>query len=138
MLDLTTLRARLRSWLSDSTGLALSDGLLDEAALQALDAINRAGAIAYAVQGLDGAPDTTLPESLEALLVGGAGALAAEGAAVAAERLLEPTAERTTVLVAWGRVQYERFQAALAELRTRQMQCGLEPPYATWPEVEDV
>ncbi|GAP12902.1 hypothetical protein LARV_00642 [Longilinea arvoryzae] len=138
MLDLTTLRARLRAWLSDSTGLALSDGLLDEAALQALDAINRAGATGYSVQGLGEAPITTLPAALEILLVHGAGALAAEGAAVAAERLLEPDGQRTTVLVAWGRAQYGRFQIALAELRARQMQSGLEPPYAAWGEAPDV
>ncbi len=138
MLDLSTLRARLRSWLSDSTGLALSDGLLDEAALQALDAINRAGATDYGVLGLAGASTTTLPAALEALLVHGAGALAAEGAAVAVERLLEPDGQRTAVLVAWGRAQYERFQTALAELRARQMQSGLEPPYAAWEEVSDV
>ncbi len=138
MLDLTTLRARLRAWLSDSTGLALSDGLLDEAEMLALDAINRAGASAYTVQGLGAAPGTTLPAALEALLVHGAGALAAEGAAVAAERLLEPEPQRTTVLLAWGHAQYERFQIALAELRARQMQSGLEPPYAAWEEVADV
>lgn len=138
MLDLISLRARLRAWLSDATGLALSDGLLDEAAVQALDAINRAGGTAYSVQNLNAAPATTLPASLEPLLVGGAGALAAGGAAAAAERLLEPGAQRTIVLVAWGRAQYERFQAALVELRARQMQSGLQPPYAAWQEVEDV
>ena len=42
-----------------------------------------------------------------------------------------------TVLVAWGRLQYERFQAALSELRARQMQVG-QLPYAAWEEVEDV
>lgn len=137
MIDLTALRARLRAWLDDSARLALSDGLLDEAALQALDMLNRAGATQFSVQGLNGAPATTLPTSLEALLVSGAGALAAEGSAAAAERLLEPEGQRTTVLVAWGRAQFERFQAALDELHTRQMQSGLEPPYAAWEEAGD-
>lgn len=138
MIELTALRARLRAWLDDATGLALTDGLLDEAALQALDMLNRAGATQFGVQGLNGALTTTLPTSLEALLVSGAGALAAEGCAAAAERLLEPDGQRVTVLVAWGRAQFERFQAALGELRARQMQSGLEPPYAAWEEAGDV
>jgi len=138
MIDQTALRARLRAWLDDSAGLALSDGLLDEAALQALDMLNRAGATQFSVQGLNGAPTTTLPTSLEALLVSGAGALAAEGSAAAAERLLEPEGQRVTVLVAWGRAQFERFQAVLTELHARQMQSGLQPPYATWEEAGDV
>ncbi len=118
MFDLTALRARLRAWLSDATGLALPDGMLDEVCKQALDALNRAGATDYSVQGLNDAPATTLP--------------------AAAERLLEPAGERTTVLVAWGRAQYERFLAALAELRARQMQSGSQPPYSPWEEVQDV
>lgn len=138
MFDITALRARLRAWLNDGPGLALPDGLLDEAARQALDALNRAGAAAYVVQGLDGAALTTLPAGLESLLVGGAGAFAAAGAAAAAERLLEPGGQPVTVLTAWGRMQYERFQAGLAELRARQMQSGFVPPYAAWEEVEDV
>jgi hypothetical protein len=137
MLDLTTLHIRLRAWLSDATGLALTDGLLDEAARQALDALNRAAGASYAVQGLDDAPDTTLPATLETLLVSGAVAIAAEGTAAAAERLLEPGTPPTSVLVAWGQAQYERFQAALAALRAGQMQAGSEPPYAAWQEVED-
>lgn len=137
MFDITALRARLRAWLNDGPGLALPDGLLDEAACQALDAVNRAGGSTYSVQGLDGALATSLPAGLESLLVGGAGALAAEGAAAAAERLLEPGGQPVTVLVAWGRLQYERFQAALGELHARQMQLG-QPPYAAWEEVEDV
>ena len=80
---------------------------------------------------------TSLPAGLESLLVSGAGALAAEGAAAAAERLLEPGGQPVSVLVAWGRLQYERFQAALGELHARQMQTGA-PPYAAWEEVEDV
>lgn len=138
MFDLTALRARLRAWLSDATGLALPDGLLDEVCNQALDALNRAGATEFSVQGLNDAPATTLPAALESLLVSGAGALAAEGAAAAAERLLEPAGERTTALVAWGRAQYERFLAALAELHARQMQSGGQPPYSPWEEVQDV
>lgn len=137
MFDITALRARLRAWLNDGPGLALPDDLLDEAARQALDALNRAGGTSYAVQGLDGAAVTTLPAGLEALLVSGAGAVAAEGAAAAAERLLEPGGQPVTVLVAWGRLQYERFQAALGDLRARQLQAG-QPPYASWEEVEDV
>jgi len=138
MIELTALRARLRAWLDDATGLALADGLLDEAALQALDMLNRAGATQFSVQGLNGALATTLPTALEALLVSGAGALAAEGSAAAAERLLQPEGQRVTVLVAWGRAQFERFQAALGELRARQMQSGLQPPYAAWEEADDV
>lgn len=138
MFDLTALRARLRGWLNDGPGLALPDGLLDETALQALDAVNRAGGTAYTVQGLGGAAITTLPAGLETLLVSGAGALAAEGSAAAAERLAEPGGQPVTVLVAWGRLQYERFQAALGELRARQMQSGGDPPYSAWEEVEDV
>lgn len=137
MFDITALRARLRAWLSDGTGLALPDGLLDEVASQALDALNRAGGTTYSVQGLDGAAVTSLPAGLESLLVSGAGALAAEGAAAAAERLLEPGGQPVTVLVAWGRLQYERFVAALGDLRARQMQSG-QAPYAAWEEVEDV
>ncbi len=137
MFDITALRARLRAWLNDGPGLALPDGLLDEAARQALDALNRAGGTSYAVQGLDGAAVTSLPAGLESLLVSGAGAVAAEGAAAAAERLLEPGGQPVTVLVAWGRLQYERFQAALGELHARQMQAG-ELPYTAWEEVEDV
>ena len=137
MFDITALRARLRAWLNDGPGLALPDGLLDEAARQALDALNRAGGTSYSVQGLDDALATTLPAGLESLLVSGAGAVAAEGAAAAAERLLEPGGLPVTVLVAWGRLQYERFQAALSELRARQMQVG-QLPYAAWEEVEDV
>jgi hypothetical protein len=137
MIDQTAMRARLRAWLDDATGLALPDGLLDEAALQALDLLNRAGATQFGVQGLNGAAVTTLPASLEALLVSGAGALAAEGSAAAAERLLLPEGKRATVLVAWGRAQFERFQAALGELRARQMQSGLQPPYAAWEEDEN-
>ena len=137
MFDITALRARLRAWLSDGTGLALPDGLLDQAALQALDLLNRAGGTVYSVQGLGGAVATTLPAALESLLVSGAGALAAEGAAAAAERLAEPGGQPVTVLVAWGRLQYERFLAALGDVRARQLQAG-QPPYAGWEEVEDV
>lgn len=137
MFDITALRARLRAWLSDGPGLALPDGLLDEAALQALDLLNRAGGTSFSVQGLDGALATSLPAGLESLLVSGAGALAAEGAAAAAERLLEPAGQPVTVLVAWGRLQYERFQAALGDVRARQLQAG-QPPYTGWEEVEDV
>lgn len=137
MFDITALRARLRAWLNDGPGLALPDGLLDEAAQQALDAVNRAGGTVFAVQGLGGAPATSLPAGLETLLVSGAGALAAEGAAAAAERLLEPGGQPVSVLVAWGRLQYERFQAALGELHARQLQAG-EPPYSAWEEVGDV
>lgn len=118
---LATLLTRVRDLLADSGADLWMDASLTEALRLALGEYNLAarvdapaGALA-ALQGLDGATETSLPAAHESLLVWGAAAWAALGRAVDRAGLQDGGAE-SQVFKAWGEARLGEFKAMLAAL----------------------
>ncbi len=117
-LNLTTLLEQTRLFLHDSEGARYSADDLTAAARMALMEINLVSAQGFALAGLDGADETTLPDSLQHLLVmGAAGYAASARAAAQAEWELAP--QKTLPLALWSRNVMEDFRRIL---------CTLYPP----------
>ena len=132
MSDLDTLRTRLAGQLSDAYAELWSSAALDECLRLALGQYNRAAGTACTVGGLDGALTTTLPAADWDLLLSGAAGLAAAAHALERTSQFSPDATTGAELLAWGRLQLERFGAGLEQVRLKGLQSSLASPHSPW------
>lgn len=132
MSDLDTLRTRLARQLSDSSAELWPVETLDECLRLALGHYNRAAGAARTVGGLDGAAASTLPPADWDLLLSGAAGLAAGFHALERTSQFSPDADTAAELLAWGRLQLERFESGLEQVRLKGLQASPEVPHSPW------
>lgn len=132
MSDLETLRSRLALQLSDASADLWPAAALDECLRLALAGYNRAAGASCSLGGLDGALVTTLPAADWDLLLNGAAGLAASVQALARASQFSPDSGVAGTLLAWAKLQLERFEAGLGQVRLRGLQASPASPHSPW------
>ena len=136
-MNLTEIRTEVSLHLNDPSQLIWTETLLDAAIRAALEALGRALGGAFALEGLDGALETTLDGSHRQVLVAGAVAYAlalrVSGRfedARAGEDLPDRRAD-------WAGIQMARFEKLLGQVRVQSHQTAETAPYDPWDWEEE-
>ena len=101
---------------------------------QALGQINAAFTAKFTISGLDGAVDTSLPESYDTALLLGASAFILDFSIRSRFIGYHDTPEVSEKLVPWAEKMKEEFQAALDRLRVVELQQTTNPPAFQIPD----
>lgn len=115
MTALSDLYPRIRATLHDIPGLVYDTPTLDEALRAALAAYTVGNLFAVRLEGLDGAADTSLPASHEALIVLGAAGYAARARAAEQAGRAQPEGDPAALRL-WAESQLAEFQRLLASV----------------------
>lgn len=132
--SLTSITARVRCLLKDSSGLTWSEAELGECIHQALDDLNQSAGQTWALGGLDGAPSTDLPSGLTSLLARGAAAYALLILAASRADLFNFQPGICQAYAAAGAALLKQFQhglALLAQVRISGLQDAASAPFPT-------
>ena len=113
---LSSLETRVKTYLSDATGLIFTTELVDEGLRLALGQLNLTLSGAYTLAGLDGAAATTLPAVQESLLVGGAAGYAAQSRVVKRAESFNLEQTVAQALATWGDDRLQDFSTGLTML----------------------
>ncbi len=115
---LTSLETRIKTYLSDTTSLVFSTGLVDEGMRLALGQYNLVMVSSCTINGLDGAGATTLPANAESLIVLGAGGYACQSRLVKRSESFNLAQKMDTDLLTFGKMLVAEFNASLSILKT--------------------
>lgn len=138
-IDYTTALARTRAFLMDSSSAIWADADLQGAIRMALGEINVVAGAGFQVSGLDAALVTTLPATLESLVVLGAAGYASVARAADRSEAFELVGEFKDTKQ-WGEERLAEFRGLLGKLypgdqvRTAGMRAATSGVFGAWPD----
>jgi hypothetical protein len=131
-LTLAEVRAQVSVHLNDTGKLIWTDTLLDSSIRSALQALGRALGEALTLDGLDGAPETTLAEDDQQALVVGAVAHALKLRVTGKFENARTGGAPMGELADWAAKQMERFERLLADLMRPGIGRRRDEPDCNW------
>lgn len=132
MSSLSEICTRLNQQFFDPQQLAIPASSQEEAVREALAGLNAFFGVAYTLEGLDDAAQTTLPADHEAVLLFGAAAFALDFCLRSQLIGRNSLAGREDTLRLWCEQLSRQFDAGLDRLRLFGLQAQGNAPYSAW------
>ena len=132
MVDLDSLIVRLETLFLDPHGLALPQGLGEEAFRTSLEELNTTLGSDYLLSGLQDASLTTLPDGCLSALLQGAAAVVLEAVLMHNQLSYSNLPANQPDIESWARYLRQERDRALDRLRLRAFSQSDALPWATW------